>query len=99
VRFEEGISGTLIDFNFKFALMRNLSESAETLTLAPRKGIRMELVNTHKPLTTSGVVLYSVVNWEELSASKAFQTLLEDWIFEYHQGTLKPRRARKRMAM
>ncbi|NTU76968.1 MAG: hypothetical protein HGA90_04045, partial [Alphaproteobacteria bacterium] len=99
VRFEEGISGTLIDFNFKFALMRDLSESAETLTLLPRNGVRMELVNTHKPLTTPGVILYSVTNWEELSASKAFQTLLEDWIFEYNQGTLKPRRAKKRMAM
>jgi len=79
--------------------VRGLNESAETLTLVPRSGIRMELVNTHKPLTTPGVVLYSVTNWEELSASKAFQTLLEDWIFENNQGTLKPRRAKKRMAM
>jgi hypothetical protein len=45
------------------------------------------------------VILYSVVNWEELASSKAFQTLLEDWIFEYNQGTLKPRRERKRTAM
>ena len=45
------------------------------------------------------MILYSVVNWEELAASKAFQTLLEDWIFEYNQGTLKPRRARKRTAV
>ena len=99
VRFEEGISGTLVDFNFKFALMRGLSESAEKLTLAPRAGVRIELENANKPMTTPGVVLYRVVNWEELAGSKAFQTLLEDWIFEYNQGTLKPRRTKKRMAM
>ena len=99
VRFEEGIGGTLVDFNFKFALLRGLTESAEKLTLVPRSGIRIELENTNKPMTTPGVVLYRVVNWEELAGSKAFQTLLEDWIFEYNQGTLRPRRARKRVAM
>ena len=99
VRFEEGISATLIDFNFKYVLLRGLSESAETLTLLPRVGIRIELENSNKPMSSPGVTLYRVVNWEELSASKAFQTLLEDWICEYNQGTLKPRRARKRTAM
>jgi len=98
VRFEEGISGTLIDFNFKFALLRGLSESADKLTLIPRNGIRIELENSNKPMTTPGVTLYNVVNWEELTASKAFQTLIEDWIFEYNNGTLKPRRSKKRMA-
>jgi hypothetical protein len=67
--------------------------------LIPRAGIRIQLENTRKPLTTPGVTLYSVKNWEELAASKAFQTLLEDWIFEYRQGTLTPRRTKKRMAM
>jgi hypothetical protein len=40
-----------------------------------------------------------VVNWEELSSSKAFQTLLEDWIFEYQNGTAKPRKSKKRGAI
>ena len=50
-------------------------------------------------MTTPGVILYSVVNWEELTNSKAFQTLLEDWIFEYNHGTAKPRRSKKRLAV
>lgn len=99
VRFEEGVSGILVDFNFKYALVRGLSERADTLTLAPRNGVRIQLENTKKSLSTPGVTLYSVTNWEELASSKAFQTLLEDWIFEYNHGTAKPRRAKKRMAM
>jgi len=98
VRFEEGVSGTLIDFNFKYVLLRGLSEKADTLTLVPRIGIQIQLKNTNKPMTTPGVTLYSVVNWEELTSSKAFQMLLEDWIFEYNNGTLKPRRSKKRLA-
>ena len=42
--------------------------------------------------------LREVIAKHGLSASKAFQTLLEDWIFEYNQGTLKPRRGKKRAA-
>ena len=98
VRFEEGVSGTLIDFNFKFMLLRGLSENLDKLTLSPRNGVRIELENTKKAMTTPGVILYKVVNWEELASSKAFQTLLEDWIFEYHQGTKRPRKSRKRAA-
>ncbi len=97
VRFEEGVSGTIVDFNFKFMLVRGLSEVVDHLTLVPRNGIRIELVNTKKSLITSGVTLYSVTNWEELVGSKAFQTLLEDWIFEYNQGTKRPRRAKKKV--
>lgn len=99
VRFEEGVTGTLIDFNFKYALLRGLSESADTLTLSPRSGVVIHLQNSNKPMTTPGVILYSVVNWEELTNSKAFQTLLEDWIFEYNHGTAKPRRSKKRLAV
>lgn len=95
VRFEEGVSGTLVDFNFKFMLVRGLSENADRLTLLPRSGIRVLLENTKKPMTTPGVALYRVANWEELAASRAFQTLLEDWIFEYNQGTKRPRRAKR----
>ena len=98
VRSEEGVTGTLIDFNFKYALMRGLSEQADTLTIIPRSGVQIVLQNANKPMTTPGVTLYNVVNWEELIASKAFQTLLEDWIFEYNHGTAKPRRGKKRMA-
>ena len=98
VRSEEGGTGTLIDFNFKYALMRGLSEQADTLTIIPRSGVQIVLQNANKPMTTPGVTLYNVVNWEELIASKAFQTLLEDWIFEYNHGTAKPRRGKKRMA-
>lgn len=98
VRFEEGVSGTLIDFNFKYVLLRGLSEKADTLTLIPRVGIQLKLQNTNKSMTTPGVTLFSVVNWEELVSNKAFQMLLEDWIFEYNNGTLKPRRSKKRLA-
>ncbi len=98
VRSEEGVTGTLIDFNFKYALMRGLSEKVDTLTIVPRNGVQIVLQNANKPMTTPGVTLYSVVNWEELTASKAFQTLLEDWIFEYNNGTAKPRRSKKRQA-
>ena len=84
----------MVDFNFKFALIRGLSEPMDHLTLIPRSGIRILLENTKKPLTTPGVVLYAVTNWEELASSRAFQTLLEDWIFEQTQGS-KPRRARR----
>ncbi len=98
VRFEEGVTGTLIDFNFKYVLLRGLSEQADTLTLSPRSGVVIRLQNSNKPMTTPGVILYSVVNWEELTNSKAFQTLLEDWIFEYNHGTAKPRRSKKRLA-
>jgi len=89
----------MIDFNFKFVLMRGLSESADTLTLVPRAGIRIELENTKKAMATPGVILYRVVNWEQLASSKAFQTLLEDWIFEYQNGTAKPRSKKKRAAL
>ncbi len=98
VRFEEGVSGTLVDFNFKYILVKGLSERADTLTLVPRSGIRIQLENAKKTMTTPGVTLYAVTNWEELAGSKAFQTLLEDWIFEYKQGTLRPRRARRQAA-
>ena len=94
VRFEEGVSGTLVDFNFKFALIRGLSEPMDHLTLIPRSGIRILLENTKRSMATPGVALYAVTNWEELSSSRAFQMLLEDWIFEQTQGS-KPRRARK----
>ena len=99
VRSEEGVTGTLIDFNFKYALLRGMSEQAETLTIVPRNGVQIVLQNANKPMTTPGVTLYNVVNWEELTASKAFQTLLEDWIFEYNNGTAKPRRGKKRPAV
>ena len=90
------VSATLVDFNFKFILLRSMSEKADRLTLVPRSGIRIELQNTNKPMTTPGVALYAVSNWEELSSSRAFQVLLEDWIFEYNQGTKRPRRSRKK---
>ena len=98
VRSEEGITGTLIDFNFKYALLRGLSENADSLTIIPRSGVQIVLQSANKPMTTPGVTLYNVVNWEQLTASKAFQTLLEDWIFEYNNGTAKPRRGKKRLA-
>ncbi len=98
VRSEEGVTGTLIDFNFKYALLRGLSEQADSLTIVPRNGVQIVLQSANKPMTTQGVTLYNVVNWEELTASKAFQTLLEDWIFEYNNGTAKPRRGKKRTA-
>lgn len=46
------------------------------LTLDPRSGIRILLENTKKPMTTPGVALYAVTNWDE--PSRWFQTLLED---------------------
>ena len=98
VRSEEGITGTLIDFNFKYALLRGMSEKADSLTIVPRNGAQIVLQSANKPMTTPGVTLYNVVNWEELTNSKAFQTLLEDWIFEYNNGTAKPRRGKKRAA-
>jgi cellulose synthase (UDP-forming) len=52
VRFEEGVSGTLIDFNFKYMLIRGLSERADTLTLVPRAGIRVQLENTKRSMNT-----------------------------------------------
>jgi len=93
VRFEEGIRGTLVDFNFKYVLIRGLSEKAERLTLQPLSGVQILLEDTKKSLTTPGVALYAVVNWEELANCKAFQHLLEDWIFEYNQKASRPRRA------
>ncbi len=99
VRFEEDVSGTLVDFNFKYVLIRNLSENAERLTLQPKSDICILLEDTKKPMTTPGVALYSVTNWEELAGCKAFQTLLEDWIFEYNQGSVRPRRAAKEQSI
>ncbi len=36
-----------------------------------------------------GLTLLRVANWEELAHSGAFQTLLEDWIFERSQTKKK----------
>jgi cellulose synthase (UDP-forming) len=99
VRFEEGISATMLDFNFKFVLLRNLSQIADRLTLIPCNGIRIELEHMKKSMITPGVTLYRVVNWEELAFEKAFQKLLEDWILERRNGTAKPRHAQKTSAM
>ena len=99
VRFDEGVSGTLVDFNFRYAVLRDLRKPADTLTLSPRSGVRILLKSEDRPASAAGGALYTVVNWEELSASNAFQTLLEDWIFEYQQGTLRPRIGKKRVAL
>ena len=92
VRFEEGGSATLVNFNYKFILVRNLNTDERHLTLIPRSGVRIECEPTDIEMENPGLMLLSVVNWEDLARSSAFQTLLEDWIFERNQSRKKQSR-------
>jgi len=91
VRFEEGGSATLVNFNYKYFLVRNLNTDEKHLTLIPRSGVRIECEPVDLPTETPGLVLLSVVNWEELTHSSVFQAMLEDWIFERSQTKKKSR--------
>lgn len=96
--FEEGGAATLVNFNYKYFLVRDLTADAPVLTIALRKNVRIVLEATDLPVYRSGEKLMRVVNWQELAASKAFREVLDDWIFEYvqrytgqnHQGKLLP---------
>ena len=96
VRFEEGGSATLVDFNYKYFLVRNLNAEESQLTLIPRAGISIHCEPSDLPMENPGLTLLRVVNWEELSRSKAFQLLLEDWIFERAQSKKKTVRNKAR---
>ena len=97
VRLEEGGSATLVNFNYKYILVRNLNTDERRLTLLPREGIVMELERSDAEMENPGLVLFNVLDWENLAQSKELQTLLEDWMFERSQSKkkqsrLKPRR-------
>ena len=96
VRFEEGGSATLVNFNYKYFLARNLNTDEKHLTLIPREGVVITLERSEAQMENPGLILFSVINWEELARSKAFQTLLEDWIFEHSQTKKKQSRLRLR---
>lgn len=89
VRFEEGGSATLVNFNYKYFLARNLNTDEPKLTLIPRAGVRIILEPAGIETADPGLTLLRVANWEELAHSGAFQTLLEDWIFERSQTKKK----------
>lgn len=96
--FEEGGAATLVNFNYKYFLVRDLTADAPVLTIALRKNVRIVLEATDLPVYRSGEKLMRVVNWQELAGSKAFREVLDDWIFEYvqrytgqnYQGKLLP---------
>ncbi|MPM39290.1 hypothetical protein SDC9_85923 [bioreactor metagenome] len=96
--FEEGGAATLVNFNYKYFLVRDLTADAPVLTIALRKNVRIVLEATDLPVYRAGEKLMRVVNWQELAGSKAFREVLDDWIFEYvqrytgqnHQGKLLP---------
>jgi len=92
VRFEGGGAATLVNFNFKYFLVRNLTAEDGELTFVPRKGIRIVLEKADIPAHNANETLLRVVNWEELAQNKRFQTLLDDWIFEYNQCMPKTQR-------
>jgi len=80
VRFEEGGGCTLVDFNYKYFLVRNLTAPGPTFTLAPEKGVRILCEIADIRASRSGEQLLRVVNWQELARDKAFLRLLETWI-------------------
>ncbi|HWP21285.1 MAG TPA: glycosyltransferase family 2 protein [Candidatus Cryosericum sp.] len=86
--FEEGGAATLVNFNYKYFLVRDLTTNAQLLTIEPKRGVRIVLEPTQLPVYRTGEKLMRVVNWQELSRSKAFQEVLDDWIFEYGQRHL-----------
>ena len=86
--FEEGGTATLVNFNYKYFLVRDLTTNAQLLTIEPKRGVRIVLEPTQLPVYRTGDKLMRVVNWQELSRSKAFQEVLDDWIFEYGQRHL-----------
>ena len=96
--FEEGGAATLVNFNYKYFLVRDLTADAPVLTIALNRGVRIVLEATDLPVYRAGEKLMRVVNWQELAGSKAFREVLDDWIFEYvqrytgqnHQGKLLP---------
>lgn len=91
-KFEEGGSATLVNFNFKYFIARDVTTQTKKLTLLPRPGIQILLEEADMPTPHANYKLYYVVNWEELTRSKAFQTLLEDWVFESGQSSPKVKR-------
>ncbi|MEN6339940.1 MAG: glycosyltransferase family 2 protein [Clostridiaceae bacterium] len=95
VVFEEGGEAMLVNFNYKYMLVRDLTTSAAQLTMIPRAGVRILLEPTDIPVYRPGEKLLRVVNWQELARSKPFQTLLEDWIFENGQRHVKTNQENK----
>jgi cellulose synthase (UDP-forming) len=83
--FVEGGAATLVNFNYKYFLVRDLTADAPVLTIALNKGVRIVLEATDLPVYRAGEKLMRVVNWQELAGSKAFREVLDDWIFEYVQ--------------
>ncbi len=98
VRFEEGGSATLVNFNYKYFLVRNLNTDEKHLTLIPRSGVRIECEPVEIAMENPGLVLLGVVNWEELAQNATFQAMLEDWIFERTQTKKKSRFKRRKDA-
>lgn len=92
VRFEEGGSATLVNFNYKYFLVRNLDAGTKSLTLVPKEGMRILLEPAGTEMEDPKLVLLRVTNWAELAQSDAFQALLEDWILEHDRA--KKRRLR-----
>ncbi|MEN6419261.1 MAG: glycosyltransferase family 2 protein [Clostridiaceae bacterium] len=96
--FEEGGAATLVNFNYKYFLVRDLTVNAQPLTIAPKRGVRIVLEPTDLPVYHAGEKLMRVTNWRELARNKAFQDVLDDWIEEYSRRHIGPNQQGKLLA-
>jgi len=96
--FEEGGAATLVNFNYKYFLIRDLTVDAPQLTIAPKRGVRIVLEPTDLPVYHAGEKLMRVANWRELARNKAFQDVLDDWMEEYSRRHIGPSQQGKLLA-
>ena len=96
--FEEGGAATLVNFNYKYFLVRDLTVNAQPLTIVPKRGVRIVLEPTDLPVYHAGEKLMRVTNWRDPARSKAFQDVLDDWIEEYSRRHIGPSQQGKLLA-
>ncbi len=80
----EGLSGTLLNFNYHNALMDlGSAPPPKRLTLPLSQGLSLLLSS---PQPGPGGTLYAVQNWQELAYSEAFAALLNQWLQENEEN-------------
>lgn len=86
IRFQDGASGLLVNFNYWYILMKDFKPGQQEhsqYTFSPADGINVIIEPVEKRVATDAErKLYRVVNWRDLVYDPKFAVLLDQWIAE-----------------
>lgn len=85
--FDDGSDGILVDFNYRYAFLNNISfaytdDSPRICTLAPGVSLVLEPVLGDSPKHREGILM-KIVNWNELTYHPGFRQILLSWSETY----------------